>query len=470
MDARNSIDPIGARAYEVPGSPDKARQGATVPFRILHRGLLRVGIDRGPRTHMTDANLKKNIGALFVLQGANYLLPLVTLPYLVRVLGAETFGRIAFAQALIAYFVFLTEYGFNLSATRAVAQTRQDPEALSRLASAVMIIKSAIMLAGFMLLIAIVFSIPEWRADWPLFAWTYLAVVGSVSFPLWLFQGLERMLHITLHTLLARLVIVVATFGLVRETADYHLAAALQAGAMVLAGLIAHVHLPRIVSIKWTWPGGNEIRRMTREGSHVFVASFAGNVANSSNVFFLGLVAAPAVVGYFAAAEKLIRALQGLIYPVSQAVYPHVARVLERSYDDAIALVSRLARTFSVGAASVSLLVFVFANQITGVMYGDGFRETADIMRLMSSVPLLVALNNIFGAQTLAQFGFGKLLVGSTVLPTIIHVVSLYFVAVRFGASGVAWLVVFTEFLILIIRTFGLGYQRPEMLKRIIRG
>ena len=66
--------------------------------------------------------LRKNILSLFVLQGANYILPLVTIPYLVRVLGPANFGRIAFAQAFIQYFVMLTDYGFNLSATRDIAR------------------------------------------------------------------------------------------------------------------------------------------------------------------------------------------------------------------------------------------------------------------------------------------------------------------------------------------------------------
>jgi len=419
---------------------------------------------------MSTNKLKKNITALFILQGANYLLPLITIPYLVRVLGADNFGRIAFAQALITYFVILTDYGFNLSATKAVAQVRDDKEALSRLASAVMLIKMFLMIVGFFIMIGIVFAVPDWRADWSLFAWVYLMVVGSALFPVWLFQGLERMRHITAFTIFARLLIVIATFTLVQHASDYHLAAALQASAMVIAGIMVFIALPRIVSIHWHWPGVHEIRRVMSEGWHVFVASFAGNVANSSNIFFLGLVTTPAIVGYFAAAEKLIRAVQGLIYPVSQAVYPHVTGLLKTSQDKALRFISKLTMVFALGTAALSLGLFILADQVTWILYGSGFDETSEIIKALSIIPFLIAINNILGAQVLVQFGVGRLLSSSTLIPSLIHVVSLYFVATKFGAMGVAMLIVFTESLMLIIRTVGLGIQRPEILKKIVLG
>lgn len=419
---------------------------------------------------MREGNLKRNIGALLVLQGAGYLLPLVTLPYLVRVLGPDIFGRIAFAQAFVAYFVFLTDYGFNLTATRTVARSRNDLAALSRLASAVMVAKSVIMIAGFIVLLVTVSAVPSWRADWSLFAWAYLSVIGSVMLPAWLFQGLERLILLTVYALLAKLIMVVATFALVREAADYHVAAALQGAGMIVAGVLGNLHLRRVASFAWRWPGMNAIRQVTKEGWHVFLASFAGNVANSSNVFFLGLAADPMVVGYFAAAEKLIRAVQGLIYPVSQAVYARVANLRERSYDEALTLVSNMARAFFVGGACVSVLVFLFASEITVILYGEKFHVTAELIRLMAIIPFLVALNNILGAQTLAQFGFTGLLSASTLIPVTLHVALLYFVAAHAEAAGVALLIVLTELLIFVIRAFWLGRQQPGMLKRIMLG
>ena len=267
--------------------------------------------------NMSNASkrLRGNILSLSVLQGANYVLPLITVPYLVRVLGPEYFGRIAFAQAFVQYFVVLTDYGFNLSATRAVALVRDDPERLSSLFCAVMIIKATLMAFGFGVMLLIVRLVPDFAQEWPLYVLVYLTVVGNVLFPVWLFQGLERMRHITVFTILARTLVVIAIFVFVHRQTDYRLAAALQASGMVIAGLLALAIVPRLVQVRLHWPGVVQLRRVVVDGWHVFLSTAAINLYTSSNIFFLGLLTTPMAVGYFAAAGKLIKAVQGLITP-----------------------------------------------------------------------------------------------------------------------------------------------------------
>ncbi len=416
---------------------------------------------------MTTGRLRKNITALFVLQGANYVLPLIVVPYLVRVLGPENFGRMAFAQAFIQYFVIFTDYGFNLSATRAVAQIRDDKEALSRLASAVMFVKICFMSIGFFIMLGIVFFIPEWRADWELYALMYMIVVGSVIFPVWLLQGLEKMRYITILSIISRIVTTIFIFVLVMEESDYHLAAALQASSMAIAGLALFFVLPRIVSLRWQWPDFSDICNVVHAGWHVFIASFAGNVVNSSNVFFLGIVNTPGDVGYFSAAEKLIRAVQSLIYPVSQAVYPYTSSLLKQSYEKALKFVSKVAKIFSLCAFATSSILFIFANLIVSILYGDGFQISADLVKILSIIPFLIAINNILGAQVLVQFGFMKILSVSTIIPMVIHIFLLYFVSMKFGVIGVSFLMIFSETLMLLIRIFGLSVHHHSLLKTI---
>ena len=409
--------------------------------------------------------LRKNIVSLFMLQGANYLLPLITVPYLVRVLGPGNFGRIAFAQAFIQYFVILTDYGFNLSATRAVALVRDDSEELSRLFSAVMIIKATLMAFGFLAMLLLVWLVPAFKKDWLLYVLVYLTVVGNVLFPVWLFQGLERMRHITLFTILARTLIVIAIFVFVHHQSDYRLAAALQASGMVIAGLLAIIFIPRIVRLRLHWPGIAQLRHVMIDGWHVFLSTAAINLYTSSNVFFLGLLTNPIAVGYFAAAEKLIKAVQGLVGPVSQAVYPHIAALLTRSRQDGLAFIAKLLRIQGAATLALSLMLFVLAGPVVHLLLGEQFQESVRLVEWMAALPFIIGLSNVFGIQTMLNFDMKQSFSRILLISGLINIALIVPLAHWLGAEGAAISVVLTE--IIVTTTMAIALSRNGLLRQI---
>ena len=208
------------------------------------------------------------------------------------------------------------------------------------------------------------------------------------------------------------------------------------------------------------------MKKAVVDGWHVFTASFGGTVYNSSNTFMLGLVAPPEVVGYFAAADKLLKAIQSLIYPISQVAYPHIAQLLRRSQDEAFAFIGKLLRLFTAGTLLLAVALFFGAGLIAQIAFGARFAPTADIIRLLSLWPLLIALNVIFGALFIVQLNLGRLLSVSILVPALVHVALLYPVARFTGAEGVAVLMLLTEFFVLMIRVFGLqkGHRRELAL------
>ena len=417
---------------------------------------------------MAKSRLRENIVSLFVLQGANYVLPLVIMPYLVRVLGPGNFGRLAFAQAFIQYFVVLTEYGFNLSATRTAVQLREDPAKLSRLFSAVMAVKLVMMCAGFAVMLLTVAFVPSFQHDYALFAAVYLGVLGSVLFPVWLFQGLERMRQISFLTITARLLVTAAIFVFVRKQDDFRIAAALQASGFLLAGIFSLFVIPRIVKLKLCLPTLREMRQVMSDGWHVFVATIGGSLYNSSNVVFLGLLVSPVIVGYYAAAEKLIKALQSAIAPISQAVYPHVAALLKRSRGEALHFLNRLLKLQGAGTLAISLVLFACAHPIALLLFGARYEPSGDLIWIMSVIPFIIGLNNILGAQVLVQFSLGRLLSYSIMLPALLHVSLLYPVVKLTGVAGVALLAVFTETFVLFIRIGGLARWHRDIVRGLL--
>ena len=337
--------------------------------------------------------LFSNFVSLSVLQGANYILPLITFPYLVRVLGVEKFGLLAFATATIAYFQILTDYGFNLSATRDISIHRENKEKVEEIFSSVMIIKFGLLILSFILLIILVFSFDKFRKDWEVFVLSFGMVVGQVLFPLWFFQGMEKMKYITILNILSKLLFTVAIFVFVKSQADYWKVPLLSSLGFILAGVLALWIVFREFGIRFRSPKIDAIKYQLIEGWHIFISTVAISLYTVSNTFILGIFTNNKIVGYYAAAERIVMAVRGLLAPVSQSIYPYVSKVVHESKDRGVKFIRKL--TFAIGGISffLSLCLFTFASFIVRVFLGNQYA-------------FIIALSNIFEMQTMLTFLF----------------------------------------------------------------
>lgn len=391
------------------------------------------------------SRLRENITALFVLKGANALLPLILVPYLVRVLGPEKFGLIAFAQAFIQYFVLLTDYGFNLSATRAAAVCRDDPRRLGLLFASVMLIKMAFFALGGLVLTAVLVLVPRFGAHWPLYALIYLSVLGSVLFPVWLYQGLERMRPITAVTVVGRLLVVGGVLIWVHAPGDYLVAAGLQSGASVVVGILALGLLRRVVRLGWYRPGLAQLRATLADGWHVFLSTAAISLYTSSNVFILGLLTNPVAVGYFSAAEKVVKAFQDALGPVSQSVYPHIAGLGAGSRAAALGFIRKLLRVQGLATFAASALLFAAAGPIVRVVFGGQYEPSVVLIRWMAWLPFIIGLSNVFGIQTMLNFDMKRSFTRILIAWGLWNLALIVPLTLWRGAEGTAMSILITE-------------------------
>ncbi len=396
-----------------------------------------------------------NMASLFTLQGANYLLPLITLPYLVRVLGTEKFGLIAFAQAFIQYFVIITDYGFNLSATRDVAINRDDPEKLGKIVFSVMSIKLFLFVSGLVFL-SLVMALTSLGEHWKLYFIVYITVLGNALFPVWLIQGLELMKQMAWISILARIITTAAVFIFVHNPADYLIAAMIQTMSLVIASVPGWVLLIMSSRFLLKRPTISDIKGHLFSGWHVFLSTVAANIYANSNIFVLGLICGPVAVGYFSAANKIAQAVQGLFLPISQTIYPYVSGLVKKSQEEAISFIRKALRYVGVASLVVSSVLFLEAAPIVNTVLGARYGPSVIILQWLAFLPFIITVNNMHGSQTMLTFKMNKMFSKIVLTSAVVNIVIVIPLTNMFSGEGAAMSMLFTELFLLITMSIAL--------------
>ncbi len=395
--------------------------------------------------------LIQNFTSLSILQIANYLFPLIVLPYVVRVLGPAKYGLINFAAAFIAYFNLISDYGFSLSGTKEISIIRDDKEKLSKTFSTILTIKLLLSIFSFLIFIVIVYFIPFFKNNWEVYVLSYGFVIGGVLFPSWFYQGMEQMKYITIIQVVIRSIVTVLIFLLIKEESDYLLLVLLNSIAQIMIGIFGVVISLVKFKIKFRLPSYEEIKIQLKSGWNIFQSMIAINIYTTSNTFILGLFASETVVGYYAAADKIRMAFQGIQSVLSQTVFPYVNSLVKESYEKYILFIKRLLKLEFVIGFSVSLFLFIFSYQITDLLLGEKFAASGKLLRIISALPLLISLSNVFGIQIMLPLGYDKSFNLVISISAFLHIIILFVLVPKYFAIGTSIAVVITEFVVTLL-------------------
>lgn len=349
-----------------------------------------------------------NILSLFSLQGFTYIMPLITFPYLTRVLGPENYGLIAFATAFVAYFQILVEYGFGLSASREISINRDNEVQVSKIFSSVIFTKFLLMILSFLGLSLIIFSIDTFRANWILYFFTFGLVIGNVLMPTWFFNGMEKMRYISLLNMGTVLIFTVSIFIFIRGSADYIYVPLINSIGAIIIGIIAMRIVLKDFKIKFNIPSKEDIKTQLKSGWHIFISNVAISFYTTSNVFVLGIFASSAVVGYYSAAEKIIYMSIGLLNPISTALYPYISSIAVKSKEDASNFIKKIIIFIGSFTFIISIIIFFASGLILNILAGNQFENSIMILRILSFIPFIVGLSNVFGVLFLIALGYAN--------------------------------------------------------------
>lgn len=403
--------------------------------------------------------LRTNIAAMGLVQISNYVIPLITLPYLTRVLGTEAFGKVAFAQVVMTYFVLLVDYGFSWSATRKVAAHRDEPAEISRIFAATWAAQWLLVLLAAIMAAMVVIATDRLRPDAHLYAAAFTTVIATALFPIWFLQGLERLQVVASLQLLTRSLALIPIFLLVQQPSDAMLFLIIQGGAAMLAGILSLWWMQRQSIVTWHLPRWQDIRGVLHEGGALFSSRVSISLYTTLVPLVLGWVAGPVVLAYFNLADKLRAAAQSLLTPLSQALFPRMSHLVGNDGNAAYTLIKRSAQVVITIAGGASVALWALSDWLVILVGGTDFAPAAQVLRWMAPLPLIIGLSNLLGVQIMLPHdlkrAFNLILCSAAILSAIL----IWPLAQHNGAHGAAQTMLMAEIWVTTTMAVLLGCQ-----------
>jgi polysaccharide transporter, PST family len=350
--------------------------------------------------------LIKNFTSLSILQISNYIFPLITLPYLLRVLGPEKFGLMHFAAAFIGYFGLAVDYGFNLSIPREISIHREDKNKIAEIFSSVLILKICLLIISSVILLPLIFYIPLFQINTNIYLLSAILILGQVISPVWFFQGIERMHFITIITISVRALSVILIFIFIQTANDLSLLIFINSSAYVLIGIIGLIIVVSKFGMVIKWQPWNVLVSYLRDGAAIFISSVSISLYTISNVFILGLLAGQTFVGYYSAADKIRLGVQSIFSAVSQTIYPHLASLFKTSINDGLIFVKKTLFKAGTPLLIICTLIFILSEEIILLVAGADYTASIIVLRILAFLPFIIFLSNLAGIQVMINAGY----------------------------------------------------------------
>ena len=381
----------------------------------------------------TAKTLATNFLYLAILKGMTFIIPLITLPYLAKVIGPDMFGAIAFASSIIVIFETITDWGFNYTATRDVSKNRENTQLVSSIYSEVLFAKTILMIGCLLSLLFLIYTIPSFKDYKLLLLLTFLYIPGNILFPQWLFQAYEQMKYITILSLISKLIFTLLVFVIIKTRDDYIFEPLLIACGFMVSGLLAQYYIFRSFKIKLLWPTYRSIIKRLKSSADMFLSLFLPNLYTNFTTIILKESCGNFATGIYNGGQKFQTIIDNLTQILSRTFFPYLARHKEKHH-----IYVCISGTIAIIG---SLIMYFGANLFVKIFLTKEFEDAVSVMRVFAITPVFLFLMNTYGTNYLVIIGKENILRNIIIIVSIIGFGITWWLTPRFGYMGAAYTV-----------------------------
>lgn len=268
----------------------------------------------------------KNFFLLCVVKLSGFILPLVTLPYVIRVVGIERVGEINLASSIMVYMSIIVAYGFNYTGTQYIAKNKSNLPRIADYYSSAMVIRFWLLCISFVILFLVCSYVDSFNNIQKLCYVTFGIVVGQFLNPIWVFQGFQQMKYITYIDIFSKLTSTILIFSFINEEHDYFLFPLFMSVSAIFSGVVCQIIIKRNLKININFKRllmFRDLNLILSDGKQIFLQQLYVSMYGPITVIFLGLYATSIDVGYYTVAEKILNIPVMVAVVAMQAYYPY---------------------------------------------------------------------------------------------------------------------------------------------------
>ncbi|TCS76627.1 O-antigen/teichoic acid export membrane protein [Muricomes intestini] len=414
-------------------------------------------------------SLKLNFIMNAILTMSAFIFPLITFPYVSRILLPVGIGKVSFATSVISYFALFAQLGIPTYGIRACAQVRDDREKLTRTVQEIFIINIVMSIFTYIFFAIALFIVPRLQQDKILFVIVSLTIfLNTVGFE-WLYKALEQYTYITIRSIIFKFVALLAMFVLVHKKSDYIIYGGISIFAASASNILNAINIHKYIDIK---PVGNyNIKRHLKPVIVFFAMACATTIYTQLDTVMLGFMTTDTDVGYYNAAVKIKIILVSIVTSLGTVLLPRASYYVDNGFKEEFLRISQKAINFVMIVATPLLVYFTFFAR-EGIIFlsGNAFVGAIIPMQIIMPTLLLIGLTNIMGIQMLVPLGKENMVLYSEIAGAVTNLILNTLLIPRMAASGAAIGTLVAEVVVWLVQYGGLRNTVLTAYKRVHYG
>lgn len=416
---------------------------------------------------MRNKLLLKNFASLGVVQIVNYVFPLLTIPYISRILGPSGLGLVNYFAAFIAYFTLVVSYSFDMSGTRDISKNTEDDSHINEIFCRISNARIFLFILATIIFSILVFSVSKFSTHLMLSFVIYLNVISVLISTQYIYQGVQKIWFFGVLNLFKGIFVTTSIFLLIRKDTDYIIYAGITSTISFLINLFLFIYAYNNFNLKFKiLPISSTFKSLIKD-KHLFLSSVVFNLYTSTNIIILGFFESTTIVGYYTVALGLISIIQSVLnIPMSVALFPFIGSSFSISVDYGLDQLRKIFPIVFYIAFLGGIVLFFLSPLLVHIIYGKDFANSIIAVKILCFLPLLSCLSSIFGTLTMINLKMDKEFFAVTFFASVISLCLNFLLVNSFGYVGTAVSYLITEIFVILGLFYSLKRKGINLIKK----